>query len=170
MANNEAALGKTLGNYGNQFDQAQYDRTANLEQQFLQTDLQNQQNNKLLGGNWEQQFLNNDLQNQQNNKALGGNWFEQDQAQRFGCVPERAAIASMAAAGAGYGEQGLAMDRDQSTSCRRAALERGHGAATAGLQLPAAAGGEQLAVQAPGAAHGDVQHCAGKHEPANVHV
>jgi hypothetical protein len=55
MANNEMALGKTLSNAGNQYDQAQFDRSANLEQNYLNNNLQAQTNNKQLGGNWWEQ-------------------------------------------------------------------------------------------------------------------
>jgi hypothetical protein len=87
-ADAQAVLGKTLSNYGNQFDQSQYDRSANLEQQYL----------------------NSNLQNQQNNKQLGGNWFEQDQS-RGSTAFQNERGRQQSASGMGYGEQGLALDR-----------------------------------------------------------
>jgi hypothetical protein len=88
MANNEMALGKTLSNAGNQYDQAQFDRSANLEQQYL----------------------NNALQAQTTNKNLGGNWWEQDQGRGSNAFQSERGR-QMAASGLGYGEQGLALDR-----------------------------------------------------------
>ncbi len=99
-ANADMALGKSLGQYGNQFDQNQLDRSANYEQQFLNNTLQNQTNNKNMGGNWWQQ-----------SNALGS---QADQAER-----QR----QMAAAGLGYGEQGLALDR-LNASMQTGALDR----------------------------------------------
>jgi hypothetical protein len=132
QSDNQAALGKTLANYDSQMDQGQYDRSANLEQQYLNSNLQNQQNNKVLGGNWQQQYLNNNLQNQQNNKLLGGNWEQQylnndlqnqqnnkqlgwqsteNQLNRGSSAYQNERQRQMGAAGLGYGEQGLALDR-----------------------------------------------------------
>ena len=88
MANDQAALGKTLANYSNQMENSQYERSANLEQQFL----------------------NNNLQNQQLNKQLGGQWAENQMNRESGAY-QNAAQRQMQAAGMGYNTQGLALDR-----------------------------------------------------------
>lgn len=110
MANNAVALGRTLGNYQNQFDQGQLDRTTGLEESFIGRNLQNQQLDKQLGGQWGENYLGRNLQNQQNNKQLG--WQSGEAAlNRESQAYQNERQRQMAAAGMGYGEQGLALDR-----------------------------------------------------------
>lgn len=87
-ANAQTALGKSLTNYGNQFDQSQYERSAGLEQQRLQNDLQAQTTNKQIGFQGGEDFLNR-----------GSSAYQNERGRQQG------------AAGMGYGEQGLTLDR-----------------------------------------------------------
>lgn len=88
VANNEAQLGKTLSNYATGRRDAQYGRSAGLEESYLGRDLQNQQFD-----------LNRAGQLEENRLGRGMSAFEGERGRQMGAI------------GAGQNEQQLALQR-----------------------------------------------------------
>jgi hypothetical protein len=73
VANNEAALGKTLSNQVNSLMNAQFDRSAGLEDSYLGRDLQNQQFNRSTSSGLMENQLNRGMQgwDAERNRQMG---------------------------------------------------------------------------------------------------
>ena len=99
VADNEAVLGKSLGDYANQMLQGQYELSANLEDSFLNRDLQNQIQNRQTAGNWREAQLGRGFQNFDNAMNRGFQGFENERNRQMGAIP------------LGQAEQGLAYGR-----------------------------------------------------------
>lgn len=100
QANNEAALGKTLGNYSQQMNNAQYDRSAQMEEGFLGRDLQNQQYNRNTSSGLREAEIGRGFTNYNQGIDRGFQAFENERGRQMGAI------------GLGQAEQGLAFDRN----------------------------------------------------------
>jgi hypothetical protein len=110
MANNEAALGKSLGSYADQMLNRQYDRSAGLENDFLSRDLQNQQYNKGIEGQYNESAINRGYNSDADRLQRGFNdWTNEQNRGMTAYEGERNRM--MGALGAGQNEQGLAYQR-----------------------------------------------------------
>lgn len=68
VSNNQNALAKQLGTYANTMQSGQYDRSANLREADIGRQLQNQQLDKQLGGQWTAQDLDRGSQTYENER------------------------------------------------------------------------------------------------------
>lgn len=99
MANNQAALGKSLGNFADSMLNQQYERSANLEDAFLNRDLQNQIQNRQTAGGWREAQLGRGFENFNLGTNLGFQGWENERNRQMGAIP------------LGQAEQGLAYGR-----------------------------------------------------------
>lgn len=99
QAKNEEALGKTLGNYSSQMMNQQYDRSAGLEDSFLNRDIQNQQFNRGTSSGLRENEINRGFQNFTGGLDRGMQGWEGERNRQMGAI------------GAGQNEQNLAYGR-----------------------------------------------------------
>ena len=99
QAKNEEALGKTLGNYSSQMMNQQYDRSAGLEDSFLNRDIQNQQFNRGTSSGLRENEINRGFQNFTGGLDRGMQGWEGERNRQMGAI------------GAGQNEQNLALGR-----------------------------------------------------------
>jgi hypothetical protein len=99
MANNEAALGKSLGNFADSMLNQQYNRSAGLEDAYLGRDVQNQQFNKGQNASLMENQINRGFQNFNMGLDRGMQGWEGERNRMMGAV------------GAGQNEQGMALQR-----------------------------------------------------------
>ena len=99
IANNEAALGKNLTSYTDSMLNQQFNRSAGLEDSFLGRDIQNQQFNKGIAGQYDESRIGRGYQDYASQQDQGYNAFENERNRMMGAI------------GAGQAEQGLAYQR-----------------------------------------------------------
>jgi hypothetical protein len=99
LAQNEAGLGKNLGQFANTMLNQQYDRSAGLEDSFLNRDVQNQQFNRNTSAGLRENEMNRGFQNFNMGLDRGMQGYEGERNRQ------------MQAIGQGQAEQGMALQR-----------------------------------------------------------
>jgi hypothetical protein len=99
MANNEAGLGKSLGNFADSMLNQQYNRSASLEDSYLGRDLQNQQSNASRQSGLMESQIGRGFENFNRGLDRGMQGYEGERGRM------------MQATGLGQNEQGMALQR-----------------------------------------------------------